>query len=180
MEFRRRNVLGNKDLGSTGQIFEGDVLKPMLDRMSELRAAKPSKRNLAGERLYGREHRPSAPGSYLLDHPQQPFNLNADGSATLVTAGVEIGSGSMMQSLPRSSPVRSVFGLKMSSSAPPIRTQRVTMSASAVAEQRCRWERPAWPRAAKCAKSSLMSPRTCWKPPGRSCFEERQSRGRRR
>ncbi len=28
-------------------------------------------------------------------------NLNADGSATLVTAGVEIGSGTMMQSLPQ-------------------------------------------------------------------------------
>ena len=28
LEFRRRNVLGNNDLGSTGQVFEGDVLKP--------------------------------------------------------------------------------------------------------------------------------------------------------
>ena len=28
LEFRRRNVLGNGDLGATGQVFEGDVLGP--------------------------------------------------------------------------------------------------------------------------------------------------------
>ncbi|WLA45552.1 molybdopterin-dependent oxidoreductase [Bradyrhizobium elkanii] len=37
--FRRRNVLGDKDLGATGQVFEGDVLGPMLDRMDTLRDA---------------------------------------------------------------------------------------------------------------------------------------------
>ncbi|MGA9323129.1 MAG: xanthine dehydrogenase family protein molybdopterin-binding subunit [Xanthobacteraceae bacterium] len=100
LEFRRRNVLGNKDIGSTGQVFEGNVLKPMLDRMSELRAAKPSKRPLAGERLYGRG---TAVGTWFVfvGPSAATVHLNADGSATLVTAGVEIGSGSMMQSLPQ-------------------------------------------------------------------------------
>jgi CO/xanthine dehydrogenase Mo-binding subunit len=100
LEFRRRNVLGNKDLGATGQVFEGDVLRPMLDRMGELRAAKPSKRHLAGERLYGRG---TAVGTWFVfvGPSAATVHLNADGSATLVTAGVEIGSGSMMQSLPQ-------------------------------------------------------------------------------
>jgi len=100
LEFRRRNVLGNKDIGSTGQVFEGNVLKPMLDRMSELRAAKPSKRALAGERLYG--HGTAVGTWFVFVGPSAAtVHLNADGSATLVTAGVEIGSGSMMQSLPQ-------------------------------------------------------------------------------
>jgi CO/xanthine dehydrogenase Mo-binding subunit len=109
LEFRRRNVLGNKDLGSTGQVFEGDVLGPMLDRMSELRAAKPSKRALAGERLYGRG---TAVGTWFVfvGPSAATVHLNADGSATLVTAGVEIGSGSMMQSLPQI--VAGALGLK--------------------------------------------------------------------
>jgi CO/xanthine dehydrogenase Mo-binding subunit len=100
LAFRRRNVLGNKDLGSTGQVFEGDVLKPMLDRMDELRTAKPSKRELAGERLYGCG---TAVGTWFVfvGPSAATVHLNADGSATLVTAGVEIGSGSMMQSLPQ-------------------------------------------------------------------------------
>jgi CO/xanthine dehydrogenase Mo-binding subunit len=109
LEFRRRNVLGNKDIGSTGQVFEGNVLKPMLDRMNELRAAKPSKRPLAGERLYGRG---TAVGTWFVfvGPSAATVHLNADGSATLVTAGVEIGSGSMMQSLPQI--VAGALGLK--------------------------------------------------------------------
>jgi CO/xanthine dehydrogenase Mo-binding subunit len=109
LEFRRRNVLGNKDIGSTGQVFEGNVLKPMLDRMSELRAAKPPKRLLAGERLYGRG---TAVGTWFVfvGPSAATVHLNADGSATLVTAGVEIGSGSMMQSLPQI--VAGALGLK--------------------------------------------------------------------
>jgi CO/xanthine dehydrogenase Mo-binding subunit len=100
LEFRRRNVLGHNDLGSTGQMFEGDVLKPMLDRMSEMRHASASKRHLAGDRLYGRG---TAVGTWFVfvGPSAATVHLNADGSATLVTAGVEIGSGSMMQSLPQ-------------------------------------------------------------------------------
>ena len=40
-EFRRRNVIGDGDLGATGQVFEGDVLGPMLERMEALRAQRP-------------------------------------------------------------------------------------------------------------------------------------------
>ena len=35
IEFRRRNVIGDGDLGATGQVFEGDVLRPMLERIVE-------------------------------------------------------------------------------------------------------------------------------------------------
>jgi CO/xanthine dehydrogenase Mo-binding subunit len=100
LAFRRRAVLGDQDIGSTGQVFEGDVLGPMLDRMAELRAAKPSKRPRAGTRLYGRA---TTVGTWFVfvGPSAATVNLNADGSATLVTSGVEIGSGSMMQALPQ-------------------------------------------------------------------------------
>ena len=50
LAFRRRNVLGDGDLGATGQVFEGDVLGPMLDRMDTMRdaAATPPERATAG------------------------------------------------------------------------------------------------------------------------------------
>src|SRR5580704_6399464 len=100
LEFRRRNVLGDEDIGATGQVFEGDVLKPMLDRMAEMRKAKPSKREVAGTRLYGRA---TTVGTWFVfvGPSAATVHLNADGSATLVTSGVEIGSGSMMQALPQ-------------------------------------------------------------------------------
>jgi CO/xanthine dehydrogenase Mo-binding subunit len=100
LEFRRRNVIGDKDIGATGQIFEGDVLGPMLQRMEALRKAKPSNRSLVGNRLYGRA---TTVGTWFIfvGPSAATVNLNADGSATLVTSGVEIGSGTMMQSLPQ-------------------------------------------------------------------------------
>jgi len=100
LAFRRRNVLGDQDIGSTGQVFEGDVLGPMLDRMAELRDARPSKQPMAGTRLYGRA---TTVGTWFVfvGPSAATVNLNADGSATLVTSGVEIGSGSMMQALPQ-------------------------------------------------------------------------------
>ena len=100
LEFRRRNVLGDQDIGATGQVFEGDVLGPMLDRMAQLRDSKPSKRHLAGDRLYGRA---TTVGSWFIfvGPSSATINLNADGSATLITSGVEIGSGTMVQSLPQ-------------------------------------------------------------------------------
>ncbi|GGC57641.1 xanthine dehydrogenase family protein molybdopterin-binding subunit [Chelatococcus reniformis] len=109
LEFRRRNVLGDGNLGATGQIFEGDVLGPMLDRMAGLRAARPSKQAQAGDRLYGRA---TTVGTWFVfvGPSAATVNLNADGSATLVTSGVEIGSGSMMQGLPQI--VAHTLGLK--------------------------------------------------------------------
>lgn len=109
LEFRRRNVLGDKDIGATGQVFEGDVLGPMLERMAEMREARPSKKAMAGERLYGRA---TTVGTWFVfvGPSAATVNLNPDGSATLVTAGVEIGSGSMMQALPQI--VASTLGLR--------------------------------------------------------------------
>jgi CO/xanthine dehydrogenase Mo-binding subunit len=100
MEFRRRNVLGDGDLGATGQVFQGDVLRPMLERMTGFCAATPSREAEAGPRLYGRA---TTVGTWFVfvGPSAATVNLNADGSATLVTSGVEIGSGSMMQALPQ-------------------------------------------------------------------------------
>jgi len=100
LEFRRRNVLGDGDIGATGQVFEGEVLRPMLERMEALKASPPSKAPLADGRLYGRA---TTVGTWFIfvGPSAATVNLNADGSATLVTSGVEIGSGSMVQSLPQ-------------------------------------------------------------------------------
>ena len=100
LEFRRRNVLGNGDIGATGQVFEGDVLGPMLDKMAAIRASRPSRKPAAGDRLYGRA---TAIGTWFVfvGPSAAAINLNADGSATVVTSGVEIGSGTMMQAVPQ-------------------------------------------------------------------------------
>ncbi|TKV80518.1 xanthine dehydrogenase family protein [Bradyrhizobium elkanii] len=100
LAFRRRNVLGDKDLGATGQVFEGDVLRSMLDRMDTLRdAAAPLPARTDGK-LLGRA---TTVGTWFVfvGPSAATVNMNADGTATLVTSGVEIGSGSMMQSLPQ-------------------------------------------------------------------------------
>jgi CO/xanthine dehydrogenase Mo-binding subunit len=109
IDFRRNNVLGDGSLGSTGQKFEGDVLGPMLDRMSAIKAAVPDKRDKAGERLYGRA---TTVGTWFVfvGPSAATIHLNTDGSATLVTSGVEIGSGSMVQALPQI--VAGVLGLR--------------------------------------------------------------------
>ncbi|WP_062204790.1 xanthine dehydrogenase family protein molybdopterin-binding subunit, partial [Aureimonas sp. AU12] len=100
LEFRRRNVLGHGDLGATGQVFDGDVLLPMLDRMGEITAARPAATPRADGRLVGRA---TTVGTWFVfvGPSAATVNLNVDGSATLVTSGVEIGSGSMMQALPQ-------------------------------------------------------------------------------
>jgi CO/xanthine dehydrogenase Mo-binding subunit len=98
--FRRLNVVGDKDIGATGQVFDGDVLRPMLDRMAAKCASEPDQKPLANGRLYGRA---TTVGTWFVfvGPSAATVNLNADGSATLVTSGVEIGSGTMMQSLPQ-------------------------------------------------------------------------------
>ncbi len=110
VDFRRRNVIGDGALGSTGQVFEGDVLGPMLDRMKTLRDASAERRSrrdsrtpdgrLPDGRLYGCA---TVVGTWFVfvGPSAANVNLNPDGSATLVTSGVEIGSGSMMQALPQ-------------------------------------------------------------------------------
>ncbi len=98
--FRRRNVLGDKDMGSTGQIFDGNVLGPMIDRMDALRAVSGDRKAAADGRLYGRA---TTVGTWFIfvGLSAATVNLNSDGSATLVTSGVEIGQGTMMQALPQ-------------------------------------------------------------------------------
>ena len=100
LEFRRRNVLGDGDIGATGQVLEGEVLRPMLERMEALKTSLPSKAPLDDGRLYGRA---TTVGTWFVfvGPSSATVNLNSDGSATLVTTGVEIGSGSMVQSLPQ-------------------------------------------------------------------------------
>ncbi|UGY00954.1 xanthine dehydrogenase family protein molybdopterin-binding subunit [Bradyrhizobium quebecense] len=100
LAFRRRNVLGDKDLGATGQVFEGSVLGPMLERMDTLRDATAPPPARTDGRLYGRA---TTVGTWFVfvGPSAATVNMNADGTATLVTSGVEIGSGSMMQSLPQ-------------------------------------------------------------------------------
>jgi CO/xanthine dehydrogenase Mo-binding subunit len=109
LAFRRSNVIGDGSLGSTGQKFEGDVLAPMLERMSDITAAAPTKRGEAGSRLYGRA---TTVGTWFVfvGPSAATVHLNTDGSATLVTSGVEIGSGSMVQALPQI--VAGVLGLR--------------------------------------------------------------------
>jgi CO/xanthine dehydrogenase Mo-binding subunit len=97
-EFRRRNLIGDGDLGATGQRFEGDVLVPLLDRMVQLRGESPPRPD--DGRLYGTS---VAVGTWFVfvGPSSATVNLNPDGSATLITAGVEVGSGSLVQSLPQ-------------------------------------------------------------------------------
>ncbi|MGI5459204.1 xanthine dehydrogenase family protein molybdopterin-binding subunit [Streptomyces sp. CA-249302] len=99
-EFRRRAVLGDGDLGATGQVFEGDVLGPMLDRMRALRAARPASARPRPGELYGRA---TAVGTWFIfvGPSAATVNVNPDGTATLVTSGVEIGSGSTQQAIPQ-------------------------------------------------------------------------------
>lgn len=100
MEFRRRNVIGDKDIGATGQVFEGDVLRPMLDQLLRNHPVGKKPSQMPDGRLYGRA---TSVGTWFIfvGPSSATVNLNADGSATLVTSGVEIGSGTMMQSLPQ-------------------------------------------------------------------------------
>jgi CO/xanthine dehydrogenase Mo-binding subunit len=100
LAFRRRNVLGDGDLGATGQKFEGDALGPMLDKMAEIRAARPARRNTQSRARYGRA---TTVGTWFVfvGPSAATINLNADGSASVVTSGVEIGSGTMVQAVPQ-------------------------------------------------------------------------------
>mgnify|MGYP001162035685 FL=1 len=99
-KFRKKNVVGDGDLGATGQVFEGDVLSPMLDRVAELKSSTNKDAYDPNKYLFGRS---TTVGTWFIfvGPSAATVNLNADGSATLVTSGVEIGSGTMMQSLPQ-------------------------------------------------------------------------------
>jgi CO/xanthine dehydrogenase Mo-binding subunit len=72
----------------------------MLDRMDTMRVAVAKPPERADGRLYGRA---TTVGTWFVfvGPSAATVNMNADGTATLVTSGVEIGSGSMMQGLPQ-------------------------------------------------------------------------------
>lgn len=99
-EFRRRNVVGDRDIGATGQVIDGNVLGPMLDQLAAKYPIERRSGTLPDGRLYGRS---TTVGTWFIfvGPSAATVILNADASATLVTAGVEIGSGTMMQSLPQ-------------------------------------------------------------------------------
>lgn len=106
-EFRRRNAIRDGSINAIGQPMDGDILIPMLDRMTALRHQTPRPRGgdvidgvLPDGRLYGRA---TVFGAWfvLVGPSACTVNLNPDGSATVVTSGVEIGSGSMVQSIPQ-------------------------------------------------------------------------------
>ena len=99
IEFRKLNVIGANDLGATGQVYEEDVLKPMLDKVVS-KYGHHKKRILSDGRLYGRS---TTVGTWFIfvGPSSATVNLNLDGSATLVTSGVEIGQGTMMQAVPQ-------------------------------------------------------------------------------
>ncbi len=98
-DFRARNVLKDQSLGSTGQVFSGNVHHELLDVIAGMRPALDEVEVPAGW-LRGRG---TAVGTWFVfvGPSAATINLNADGSATLVTAGVEIGSGSTVQAIPQ-------------------------------------------------------------------------------
>ena len=100
IEFRRKTCVGKGDIGATGQVFEGDVLKPMLDVAIRNYGAYEKNKTLPDGRLYGRS---TTIGTWFIfvGSSSATVNLNSDGSATLVTSGVEIGQGAMVQALPQ-------------------------------------------------------------------------------
>jgi CO/xanthine dehydrogenase Mo-binding subunit len=81
----------------------------MLDRMDTMRDAAATPPRRADGRLHGRA---TVVGTWFVfvGPSAATVNMNADGTATLVTSGVEIGSGSMMQALPQI--VAGTLGLK--------------------------------------------------------------------
>ena len=98
VEFRTKNVLRDGSLGSTGQVFAGNVHNELLEMIEQLRPDTPHE--VPAGWLRGRGQ---AVGTWFVfvGPSAATINLNTDGSATLVTAGVEIGSGSTVQAIPQ-------------------------------------------------------------------------------
>ena len=97
-EFRARNVLKDQSLGATGQVFSGNVHHELLEMIARMRPADEVEAPAGWLRGRG-----MAVGTWFVfvGPSAATINLNADGSATLVTAGVEIGSGSTVQAIPQ-------------------------------------------------------------------------------
>ncbi|MDV8070748.1 xanthine dehydrogenase family protein molybdopterin-binding subunit [Rhodococcus sp. IEGM 1366] len=105
--FLRINAVRDGSVNAIGQRLDGDIILPMLDRMQTLREQTPRKAlgrvvdgKLPDGRLYGSST--VVAGWFVFVGPSAcTVNLNPDGGVTVVTSGVEIGSGSMMQSIPQ-------------------------------------------------------------------------------
>lgn len=98
VEFRTKNVLRDGSLGSTGQVFAGNVHNELLAMIDELRPDEP----IAAPEGWLRGRGQAVGTWFVFVGPSAAtINLNTDGSATLVTAGVEIGSGSTVQAIPQ-------------------------------------------------------------------------------
>lgn len=100
LEFRRRNLIEDGDIGATGQVHEGGVHALLLDAMDDLRRERPDRGDPADGRLYGRA---TVLGTWFtaVGPSSATVNVNPDGGATLITAGVEIGSGAAIQAIPQ-------------------------------------------------------------------------------
>ncbi len=107
LQFKKRNVVRDGSLSAIGQRCDGNILEPLLDRLSELSKNSPRSRRheavngrLPDGRLFGEAT--VVGGWFVFVSPSaSTVNLNPDGGITVVTSGVEIGSGSMMQSIPQ-------------------------------------------------------------------------------
>ncbi|GAA3313384.1 xanthine dehydrogenase family protein molybdopterin-binding subunit [Arthrobacter ramosus] len=107
MEFKKLNVVRDGSPSAIGQRNDGNILGPLLDRIDALSAASATSRRhtvvdgrLPDGRLFGEAT--VVGGWFVFVGPSaSTVNLNPDGSVTVITSGVEIGSGSMMQSIPQ-------------------------------------------------------------------------------
>ncbi len=72
LAFRRRNVLGHRDIGATGQVFEGDVLGTDAGSDDRTARGKTVKEAPGGRAAVRGGPRRSAPGSSLSGRPRPP------------------------------------------------------------------------------------------------------------
>lgn len=107
LEFKKANVVRDGSLSAVGQRSEGDILLPLLTQLDTMRQQSSSTyrdlvidQRLPDGRLFGESV--VVGGWFVFVGPSScTVNLSPDGSLTVVTAGVEIGSGSMVQGLPQ-------------------------------------------------------------------------------
>ncbi len=168
LTFRRRNVVGHDDIGATGQVFEGDVLRPMLDLAIDTYGPHERAKKGPDGRLYGRA---TTVGTWFIfvGPSSATVNLNADGSATLVTPASKSGRARWCNPCHKSWRPIWAFTRMRSSSKLRIRMPPGAIWASAAGARRCRSARPAkrpvprsgpnfWRSPAKCCKRR----RTIW------------------
>lgn len=107
LSFKLLNAVRDGSPSAIGQRNDGTIVGPLLERLDKLSSSSPTtRRHLAVDgklpdgRLFGEA---TVVGAWFvfIGPSASTVNLNPDGSVTVVTSGVEIGSGSMMQSIPQ-------------------------------------------------------------------------------